>query len=58
MFWAAAAAAAVAAAATPPTVPRVPVPRTFGNSVIAYLRNSTFTPLVVLEVYHKALIEL
>jgi hypothetical protein len=27
----------------------VPVPRTFGNGVIAYVRNSTFSPLLVLE---------
>lgn len=27
----------------------VPVPRTFGNGVISYVRNSTFSPLVVLE---------
>ena len=27
----------------------VPVPRTFGNAVISYIRNETFEPLVVLE---------
>jgi hypothetical protein len=30
-------------------LPPPPVPRTFGNAAISYIRNSTFEPLVVLE---------
>ena len=29
--------------------PHVPMPRTFGNGLISYIRNSTFEPVVVLE---------